>query len=200
MPKTKFKKDPDSLLSTAYQKFEALFDEFDTVPITDWTVTHSLIYICKKYEKKFDMKFIISYKGSPSSSPEYKMTARIWMMLGAKKGDGEFVKEYIDWFYRNYNGKTRFTSIGALTRENNISNFLKIKKPTKIERSTPISKRMQIIVQTFPETAYIKTWGDLAFLKQSMEDKSESYPKAYEDMFEALESDGINLKMLENII
>lgn len=199
MPKTKFKKDPDSLLSTPYQKFEAAFDNFDSILPEDWTVTHSIIYICKRYEDKFGVKFVLSYKDPPSSSPEYKIMARLWMMLGAKKGDGEFVKNYIDWFYKNYNSKKRFISVGAFIRPNIVTDFMKMKKPIRIDRSTPISKKMQIIVNSFSETAYIKTWGDLAFLKLSM-DQDQDSPTAFKNMFEVMESEGINLKMLENIL
>jgi hypothetical protein len=198
MVKEKFKKDKDSLLSTAYQKFEKSFTELDLSIVNDWTITHSLIYICKKYEQKFKVKFILSYKDSPSKSPEYKLTARLWMMLGATKGNGELVKDYIDWFYKNYNGKTKFISLGALAKPKLISDFKNVKKIGKIDRSTPISNRMSIIVKAFPETEYVKTWGDLAFLKQIVETEND-YPVNYKLMLEALESDGVDLQNINKI-
>jgi len=199
MVSKKFKKDPNSMLSTAYQKLEASFDELESVEVKDWTITNSLIYVCKKYEKKFNVKFILSYKDTPSSSPEYKLMARLWMMLGAKKGDGELVKSYIDWFYRNYNGKKKFTSLGAIVKPNLVSNFKSVKKIDKIERSTPISFRMRIITKTFSETAYVKTWGDLAFLKKIMETE-EDYPSSYKQMFEALKLDGVDLNKIDGVV
>ncbi len=199
MARSKFPKDADSLLSTAYQKFEALFNTLDSVPVSDWTVTHSIVYICKKYHEKFGMRFVLSYKGSPSSSPEYKMTARLWMMLCAKKGDGLLIKDYVDWFYHNYNSQTHFVSIGALTREATIAQFQKLRKAKdKPERATPLPQKLQAIVKAFPETAYVKTWGDLVFLKQAMESDKNS-PDAYHEMFAAMEEFGFDLKILNEV-
>jgi hypothetical protein len=196
----KFVKDPESMLSTAYQKFDQLFLTIDSVPVEEWTITHSLVYICKKYQEKFGMKFVLSYKASPSTSPEYKLTARLWMMLGAKKGHGARVKEYIDWFYHNYNSKTHFVSVGALTREAAVASFQKIVKVReKPSRSTPLPKLVQTIAQAFPDTAYVKTWGDLVFLKESMENDKDC-PGSYREMFEAMESNGVDLSVLKEVM
>ena len=57
---------------------------------------------------------------------------------------------------------------------------------------------MSIIVKAFPETEYVKTWGDLAFLKQIVETEND-YPVNYRLMLEALESDGVDLQNINKI-
>jgi len=198
MVRSKFQKDPDSNLSTAFQKFEALFDNFDSFPVADWAVTHALVYICKKYEEKFGMKFVLSYKGSPSTCPEYKLTARIFMMLGVKKGQGQIVKDFVDFFYKNYRGKTYFTSIGALAKNDIVAAFKKQKAQlNRKTRTTPLPERFVSIASSIPDVSFLKTWGDLAFLRQAMESEKNSN---YEKLFEKLVSEGLDLKELDGIV
>jgi hypothetical protein len=194
------KRDPNAVLSTAYQKFEALFPKLESIPVEEWTITHCVIYICKEYEKKFKIPFTLSYKDSPSSCSEYKLTARIFMMLGVKKGQAQAVKDYIDWFYKNYNGKNRFISIGALAKEERISEYKKQKiRAEKPNRTTILPEKYIEVISFFPDISYIKTWGDLAFLKQATENDPASNGK-YVKLFEILEVQGLNLKLLREVV
>jgi len=194
------KKDPDSLLSTAYQKFETKLNTPINKAPEDWSVTESLLYIYQEYKKKFGFNFTLSYKDSPSTSPEYKMCKRLWMMLEANKNDGPLVKQYIDFFYSTYISKSHFISIGALTNPKRMAAFKKYKealeKPTK---STPLPDSYLDIVKTYEETSYIKTYGDLAFLKQAMMEEDEPL-LAYRLMFSKLKGNGFKIKILDEVM
>jgi len=199
MPK-KFDKNPDSLLSTAYQKLDARINEPFKKEASEWTITDSLVYICKGYKEKFGFNFTLSYKDSPSTSPEYKLCKRLWMMLEANKNDGVLVKEYIDYFYKNYSGKTHFVSIGALAHNKRIAAFRKYKdvisRPTK---ATPLPEKFLAITTQYEETSYIKTYGDLAFLKQAMLEDDEP-PEAFRLMFSGLKRQGLKTGLLDEVI
>jgi len=197
----KFDKNPNSLLSTAYQKLEArITSEVFNKEANEWTVTDSLVYICKGYKEKFGFNFTLSYKDSPSTSPEYKLCKRLWMMLEANKDDGVLVKQYIDYFYKNYTSKTHFVSIGALAHNKRIAAFRKyrdvINKPTK---ATVLPEKFLEITKTYEETSYIKTYGDLAFLKQAMLEDDDQ-PESFRLMFSKLKKQGLKTGLLDEVI
>lgn len=194
--------DSESLLSIAYQKFELLFDKINSIEPANWTVTQSLVYICVKYHEKFNTRFVLSYKDSPSKSPEYKLTTRLWMMLGARKGDGQLVKDYIDWFYKNYSARgKRFTSLGAIIRETSIAEFQKgLTAANKPTRATKLPLEIKRIANLFPETRYMQTWGDLAVLKESFEDDSFDKLDNHKEFFELVAKNNIDISVIKEFI
>lgn len=197
--KQKTQQDEDEMLQpAAYRKFsmritQALPDE------SGWTISDSLVYIIQEYRRKFKLDFVLSYKGSPSSSPEYKLCKRMWMMLGAGKDQGGLVKKYIDWFFAGYSSRKRFTSIGAFANAGKIAGFKDhVRKMETPSRSTPLPQEYMDAVRRFEETVYIKTYGDLAFLKQSMME-SDDHPEAFRMMFRELKRLGFKPSMLDSI-
>lgn len=197
MPKSKI--NDDSLLSSSYLRFFQRFGELDSIPLDKWTVTHTIIYIVKKYEEKFKMKFVLTYTEPLSNSPEYRLTVRLWNMLEAKRGDGKIVKDYIDFFYDNYKSKKQFFSIGALAKEKNISIFkLHEEKVNKPNRNTPLPDKFVSIVSKFDETKYIKTYGDLAFLKEAMAE-NDNIGENLRTMFRMLKDNGLKISVLNNM-
>lgn len=196
---TEFVPDEKSILSIAYQKFEAQFEKLETISPEDWTIKHSLVYICKKYKEKFGIRFVLSYQGTPSTSPEYKLCARMWMMLGAKKGDGLLVKRYIDWFYSQYKSSKKFVSMGALARNNLIVKFLSgnSSKEQQIKLSNQeLPGAVRFILQQYEDLLFVRTYKDLAFLKKSIDDSS---PEEHKLVLDKISEIGFDLSKLDKV-
>ena len=198
----------DILISKAYQKFEEQFDKLDQIDPKFWKVTHSIIYICKCYKEKFDNRFVLSYKGSPSTSPEYKLCSRIWLMLGehTTENGGERVKKYIDWFYRQYTSNKRFVSIGALAKNELIVRFENYEKAnhkvSDFKELAKISmhelpKEYCNIIYKYENLSYIKTYKDLAFLKGSIDKYS---PPEHQQLLDELIKNGFDLTILDKVV
>ena len=182
-------------LSTAYTKLLNYISIIDTIAPADWSPMHTLAYICYKYKEKFGSDFILSYKDTPSKSPEYKLTARIWLMLQAKSGDGPLVKDYIDWFYDNYKGKRRFISIGALAKIEMVSAFNDHKQnKLKLKISTILPDKYMNILSKYDSTSYVKTYGDLYFLYESIKNDQD-----YKDVVNDMKQAGFNFNVLKEI-
>ena len=134
---------------------------------SNWTISDTLSYIVYKYKEKFKLDFIFSFNNVPSKSIEYKMTSRIWLMLGAKSGDANLVKDYIDWFYDNYNSKRKFTSLGALAKPDLILKY-KESNVKVIKNTTLLPNYILEEMKQLEESSYIKTYGDLYFFFESL--------------------------------
>lgn len=188
-------------LSGPYQRLFLLIKDVESIDVKEWTIMHSLAYICKKYNEKFNSEYIFSYQDSPSRSYEYKLCNRLWSMLGAKACEGYKVKEYIDWFYENYNSKSqKFRSIGALAKAELVSKFLSFKEKSKIpEMYSDLPEEIKIIINDFNELQYIKTFGDLLFLKISFDENPENLPKCTIDLFQKLNSKEFDLSVLDRL-
>ena len=163
------KQESTVVLNKPYMKLMGYIETIESIDSLEWTIMHSLAYICHEYKKKFGMDFVLSYDGIPSKCHEYRLTARIWNMLQAKLGHGAKVKDYIDWFYINYNGKKRFTSIGALSKADLVNKFngFLIEKE-KITMNTRLPDRYIKLLLENSKTSYVSTYGDLYFLMESM--------------------------------
>ena len=179
--------DLNMVKSKLYKKFDAILELIETIPLKEWTIMHSLAYICHKYKARFGKDFVLSYDGAPSKSHEYKLTSRIWAMLSAKATDGEIVKNYIDWFYENYNGKNAFRSIGALAKAEIIIKYQNdLDKKKEITLTTPLPDNAIAIIHKYDELSFAATYGDLAFIKQSIDkDKNVSYAGVVTDLLSA---------------
>lgn len=187
-------------LSGPYQKLHKLINEIDLITINDWTIMHSLCYICNKYRQKFNSDYILSYQDAPSKSYEYKLCSRIWSMLGAKACEGNKVKEYIDFFYENYNSKNPFRSIGALAKAELVSKFISYKQKALIpSMHTILPDNIKNIIDKFEELQYIKTYGDLVFLYLCYTTNPQDIKPVERDIFIELSSNGIDLSILDKI-
>ena len=162
--------DKDSLLTKEYQKLLFKINNNSLSPIEEWTIMDSLAYICIKYKQKFNKDFVFTYDNTPSKSYEYKCTSKVWMVVQAKRGDGNKVKEYIDWFYDNYTSKNSFRSINAIAKIETANRFSSFKsKEGKINLTSVLSQIHKDIINKYPEASYAKTYGDLIFLIKSIE-------------------------------
>lgn len=165
----------------------------------DWTISDSLAYICFKYKERFDQDFVFTYDNVPSKCIEYKMASRCWLMLGAS-GNGELVKEYIDWFYDNYKGKKRFTSLGAMAKPSLISSFKEYKsKPVMIKATKELSDNVRSILSEKEETSYIRTYGDLYFFVKGLS-FDEDLKNKFIEIEKKLQETGFNLDSLKEVV
>ena len=159
-------------LSAPYQKLHHLIETIDEISIIDWTIMHSLAYICKKYKEKFNADYILSYDGAPSQSYEYRLTSRLWGMLSAKACEGQKVKDYIDWFFLNYRSNNPFRSIGAISKVDLVSKYLQNKQkkdiPTLYTR-LPDNVITIMMLCKYEKLQYIRTFGDLYFYSKANE-------------------------------
>jgi hypothetical protein len=188
-----------SKLHDLYAKITDNIPLVKDVDAKEWTITNSLSYIAYKYKEKFGQDFVFKYDAVPSKSIDYKMTSRIWLMLGAKIGDGQIVKDYIDWFYGIYKSKRRFTSINALAKPSLISDFKEYRsKPITISGTKELDKRFIEILQKLDESSYIKTYKDLYFFMESLksdDNLSSKFLIIKRDMIK----NGFNFDFLNNI-
>ncbi len=193
--------DPDLVqLSTPYQKLFKLTQSIDTIDSKEWTIMHSLAYICNSYKKKFNNDYILSYSDSPSKSYEYKLCGRIWAMNSAKACDGEKVKEYIDWFFQTYTSKTPFRSVGALAKADLVSKFLDNKAKINIPKlNTPLPNNIIDIIKSFDYLSYITTYGDLLYLKKAYDEDNNSITQDVKELFSRIKNSGFNLSVLDKI-
>ena len=185
-------------LSVPYQKLHKLIETVDSIKLRDWTIMHSLAYICAEYKKKFNQEFVLSYDGSPSKCYEYKLCSRVWAMLQAKSTDGEKVKNYIDWFFNNYSGKKPFRSIGAISKFELISTYNhQSKEENVIKMNTMLPQKFIDIATQHIETSYVKTYGDVLFLKKAVDEGYMS--EAFNNMLFSMKTNGFDLSLLEKI-
>jgi len=181
-------------LSTPYQKLLQLKENILNIPTNQWGCMHSLSYILYKFKEKFLIDYILTYDGPPSKCYEYKLCQRIWAMLSAQVGEGEKAKQFIDWFFNNYDSAKPFRSIGAIAKVEVISKYLSNKKKEEIITTyTALPVNVLEITATDSNFSYIKTYGDLYFLMKSnmQNDESKNFLKVIEKH--------IDLSILENL-
>lgn len=154
-----------------------------------WTVTDSLVYLCIKYKEKFGRDFVFTYKDTPSKSFEYKSMSRVWMMTKTKAGNGQLIKDYMDWFFTNYNGKRPFVSITALAKIEVVSKYADQKKIAETPTTaTKLPDEIKTFLSSYKETSYVSTFGDLVFMYKALSssgriDSEEPYKTIFADLF-----------------
>ena len=148
-----------------YSKLFKLIEVIETVPSKDWAALHMLAYIMKSYKQKFNADFILSYDNVPSKCIEYKLLSKLKSIL--QKSDP---KEYIDWFFQNYNSSKKFTSMNALNKIPLVIAFNDYKvKLSKITMYTKLPDNVLSVVKNHPNLNYINTYGDLYFIYKADE-------------------------------
>lgn len=187
-------------LEKLYEKIISKIPIIKNVNPNEWTITSAMIYIAYKYKEKFGQDFVFTYDSVPSRCIEYKMTSRIFLMLGAKAGDGVLVKDYIDWFYDNYKGKRRFRSIGALAKNQFVSEFKEFKeKPITISRTKELDNEIKNILLQFEKASYIKTYGDLYFFIESLK-QDDDFRDKFSSTKDCMVAAGFDFDILDKII
>lgn len=158
------------ILSKPWQKFLAKFDEIDTLPVNRWKEANLLGYFCRRYQKCYEQKFALSFRGAPSKCNEIYMIKKTMAMLDTF--DSEVVHDYIDWVfdYKIIPSQIKIRSIGFLTTPGFGNEFNQYrKKKQKIAKSTELPSKYRTIITDLDLQA--NTYGDLAFIKMAL-DKS----------------------------
>jgi len=184
-------------LEKLYDKVISKIKIIDKTDPNEWTIKDAMVYIAYKYKEKFGQDFIFTYDNVPSRCIEYKMTSRVWMMLG-KAGDGKIIKDYIDWFYDNYRSKRKFVSINALAKPKLVYEYKDFKdKPITINTTKELDNKIQNILQQYEETSYIVTYGDLYFFVESLKNNNDfKFDLVKNDMIKA----GFDFEILNKVI
>lgn len=187
------------LLSKPWQKFLAKFNDIDTIPVSEWKEVHLLGYFCRRYEKCFAKKFALSFRGAPSKCNEIYMIKKTMAMLNTI--DPNVVHDYIDWVFdvKIIPGRINIRSIGFLTTPGfgNEFNTYRAKK-MKVSKFTELPSKYQQVVDAL--NLPVATYGDLAFVKMSLDQNPESDSKApYKTLFRNLISLGFELETLNNL-
>jgi len=199
-----FKPDPNSLITKEYQKllYRVENKEFP-IDADSWTVSDSLVYLCIKYKERFNQDFIFTYKDTPSKSFEYKSMSRVWMMTRTKSGNGRLIKDYMDWYFESYSGKRPFRSITALAKIEVIGKYTEYQKAASIiNTSSKLPDNIKAYLSTYPETAYINSFGELVFMYRALSTTGRLETEPYKTVFENLfikYSSTISKDILENI-
>lgn len=191
--------DATQLLSKPWQKFLAKFDEIEILPLSEWKEVHLLGYFCKRYEKCFNKKFALSFRGAPSKCNEIYMIKKTMAMLNVM--DANIIHDYIDWIFdiKIIPGNIKIRSIGFLTTPGfgNEFNMYRVKK-MKISKSTELPSKYQQIINAL--NLPVVTYGDLAFVKMSLDENPENISKLpYKKMFQNLIALGFELDTLNNL-
>ena len=143
-----------------YSKLFNLIPVIETIPSKDWGALHMFAYIIKAYKQKFNMDFVLSYDNIPCKCIEYKLLSKLKSIL--QKSDP---KEYIDWFFENYNSTKRFHSMNALNKIPLVIAFNDYKaKQSKITMYTVLPNDILSVAKNHPNLEYINTYGDLYFI------------------------------------
>lgn len=187
------------LLSKPWQKFLAKFNDIDTLPLAEWKEVQLLGYFCKRYEKCFDNKFALSFRGAPSKCNEIYMIKKTMAMLDTV--DPNIVHAYIDWVFdiKIIPSNIKIRSIGFLTTPGfgNEFNTYRTKK-MKISKSTELPNKYQQIAEAL--SLSVVTYGDLAFVKMSLDENHEDDSKnPYKILFKDLIKLGFEVETLNNL-
>lgn len=158
-------------LSTKYLKLFELSKTVQDVDPKEWTLTCSLAYFLYRYRKMFGVDYVLEYKEAPSRSIEYASCRRIWQMLGATSSEGYKMKAYLDWFFDNYTNN-RFKTIFTLAKPSMIAQYQYQKKVGgAIKTTDPLPEDIVEALKKYPHDnlSYMRTYGDLYFLKKALE-------------------------------
>lgn len=161
------------LLSKPWQKFLAKFDEINTLTIDKWKEPHLLGYFCQRYQKCYEQKFALSFRGAPSKCNEIYMMKKTMAMLDTT--NIETVRDYIDWVFdvKIIPNQIKIRSIGFLTTPGFGNEFNQYrKKKQKIVKSTELPTKYQSIINDLDLQA--NTYGDLAFIKMALDQSPNS--------------------------
>lgn len=187
------------LLSKPWQKFLAKFKEIETLPVADWKEPHLLGYFCQRYEKYYEQKFALSFRGAPSKCNEIYMIKKTMAMLNTI--DVTIVHQYIDWIFdqKIIPSKIKIRSIGFLTTPGFGNEFNQYRaKKEKIIKSTELPIKYQKIADKFDLP--VSTYGDLAFIKMALDQSPDSEARApYKLLFHDLIALGFEPTILNTL-
>jgi hypothetical protein len=180
-------------MNPAYEAFFARFKEIETLPLAEWKAVHLLAYFCKRYFDHYQISYTFKFN-SPSPSKSFEVFKMNGLLHSISK-DPTIIKQYIDFFFDKVviEKKKRFTSISAMTDAKLVNTFKwDIINARHIDRSTSLPAQYLEIAKAVDEN--IKTFGDLAFVKQAS-----GTNKDYGELLLRLKEAGMKMEDLEKV-
>jgi hypothetical protein len=189
----------DGSLNTYWRKFKERLDKYDETPVSNWSKTHLLGHILKRYKDQMGMEFSLSYSGPPTKSKEIYCVRRILLALGTD--NPHIAKQYIDWVYDTVIIPKRvdLVSIAYFFIPAFILRFkAELRKQNRITRATELPLDIQNLAVGLDLD--VRTYGDLALAKVAIEDDPENEDlDVYSRLFIQLKEAGFDESVLSSL-
>lgn len=182
-----------------WQKFFNQFNDIDALDPNNWKTVHLIAYFCKRFETHFKSKYSFRFNTTaPSKSYEVFNFNKLSLNISRNP---IIVKEYIDWLFdfKLAQNKRKMQTMAYLTDVSVINEFkFKVLMP---RQSGPIDRTMKIpanLIELAKPFADITTYGELSFIKKSIDNGNDMDPK-YKEMLILLSKNGLSLVDLERV-
>ena len=159
-------------LSKHWQRFFRKFAEIEEIKVSKWRPVHQLAYFSMRYEQHFGKRFAFSLRGAPTKCTEIVFIKKIGAMLGTT--NQRTVKNYIDWVFdkKIIPQRKRIRSL-AFFMAPGLGNEFNLQRQAEsvIGRSTALPR--EFVELAFEAGIPIETYGELAFIKQALDQSTE---------------------------
>lgn len=189
--------------SKPWVKFFSKLPEMITLPLNSWKEIHYLSYFVCKYQDFYGRKYSFSFIGSPSKCQEIILIKKIVAALGGMNAEA-YIK-YIDWVFAKKikTTNTQIRSLSYFLASGFINEFLGCLSRTTnkihtISRSTKLPANYVELAKQYELT--LETYGDMAFLKQYVDQNKDSLNEYAVTFFQVLVEQGFNLELLNSIV
>lgn len=178
-----------------WQKFEERLKSIDTVPLENWKEEEALGYLLKKYKEHYKIDFALSYSGAPGKSGEMYCVRRIFTAIGTQKA--WIVKNYIDWVFEKIitPQNVPVKSLAYFFTHSLCEQYRTIfRKRLVITRTTELPPDYLAVINKL--NIRCQTYGDLAFIKLSVDQNPDS---PYRNLFDELNEVGFDSNILQTL-
>lgn len=187
------------LPSKWWQNFFKKFDEIDEIKVSKWKEVHQLSYFCRRYESTYGRRYAFSLNGRPGNCTEIIFIKKIAAMLSTS--NQKIIKEYIDWIfdYEIIPKNKKIQKLSFLMTPGLGNKFLAYRSDkNRIERSTELPADYISLIESMG--LYAETYGDLAFIKQSIDQNPNDEAKIIQKkMLNKLYAFGLTDNILNNL-
>jgi hypothetical protein len=193
----------DSLLKELpkpWQKFFLKFKEIDLLEKKDWSDTHILAYIARRYENMYGRSLAIAIKGAPSKSSELFFVKKMKVLLNTT--NPIVIAEYIDWCFDTKIAPKRYQikSLGFFIVSSFVPEFYQSKdktiRPTSVSRTTDIPPAYIDMAKELDIS--ISSYADLAFIQMKIE-RSKDESSKYFQLMENLKLIGLDVEKIKGM-
>lgn len=191
----------DVPIPAAWKKFYDKQKEFETLPLENWKEKHLLCYTLDRFQQVFNRQYILSFKTAPSKCTELILIRKIFGVFSASSSSPQTVKNYIDWVFdkKLIPKNTQIRSFAIFLNSTVLNEYAEyLNKKNQINRATELPQEYKQVAETLNLPVF--TFGDLAFVKLSIEQDPDNIEKApYKQLLQTLTVMGFETKLLNNI-
>lgn len=162
----------------------------------EWKDPQILGYLLNRFKLYTGRDFALTFKKSPTKSPELHFIKVLKAMLTTS--NGEIIKQYIDWCFdkKIIANNIQIRSFALLNNNTFVNDFLYFRsKESKLTRSTAIPLEWKEKAKELD--LEVETYGDLIFIKMSVERGDADI--VYGDYYRYLCGNGLNVNILEGL-